>query len=202
MPARIAVKALIVFVAIMRIAMRHRRQHPFERFGPANIVTSIRAALVAILVGLIGERGSPAVATSAAALALVITILDGVDGALARRTAMSSTFGARFDLEVDALLIQVLAILAWQYGKAGVWVLASGLLRYAFVAAGWVLPWMAGPLPPTFRAKLICVVQIIALIVILLPWVTPPLSVAIAGGALAALTASFAIDTLRLWRTR
>ena len=52
---------------------------------------------------------------------------------------MTSAFGARFDMEVDALLIQVLAVLAWQWDKAGPWVLMSGLLRYVFVAAGWVL---------------------------------------------------------------
>ena len=44
--------------------------------------------------------------------------LDGVDGWLARRRGMSSAFGARFDMEIDALLVQVLAILVWRYGKA------------------------------------------------------------------------------------
>ena len=66
---------------------------------------------------------------------------------------MASAFGARFDMETDALLIQVLAILAWQYGKAGPWVLVSGLLRYLFVAAGWVWPWMREPLFPSRPPK-------------------------------------------------
>ena len=67
-------------------------------------------------------------------------------------------------MEVDALLIMVLAILAWQHGKAGAWVLLSGLLRYAFVAAGWLAPWIARPLPPSRRRQTICVVQIAALV--------------------------------------
>jgi phosphatidylglycerophosphate synthase len=119
---------------------------------------------------------------------------------LARRTAMASAFGARFDVEVDALLIQALAILAWRYEKAGPWVLLSGLLRYVFVIAGWLLPWMQGPLAPTQRARVICTVQIAALVLAIVPAITPPLSTVIAALALTALSYSFVLDTVRLWR--
>ena len=66
-------------------------------------------------------------------------------------------------------LIQTLAILAWQEGKAGPWIVLSGLLRYGFVAASWLLPWMRRPLTPTSRARIICVVQTAALVVVLAP---------------------------------
>jgi len=194
-------KAVVLFAIVMAIARRFRQSdHPFARFGPANQVTTARAALVALAAGTLGEpAGSPsaALATGAATLA---AILDGVDGWLARRTKMASAFGARFDMEVDALLILVLAALAWQYGKAGPWVLLSGLFRYAFVAAGWVWPWMNEPLPPSRRRQLICVVQVVGLIVTIAPFVAPPASGAAAAGALAALTWSFLVDTLWLWR--
>ena len=49
------------------------------------------------------------------------------------RSNEASSFGARFDMETDALLILVLAALVWQHGKAGPWILAAGLMRYAFV---------------------------------------------------------------------
>jgi multidrug efflux pump subunit AcrA (membrane-fusion protein) len=39
-------------------------------------------------------------------------MLDGVDGWLARRHEIASRFGARFDMEVDALLILALSVLA------------------------------------------------------------------------------------------
>ena len=136
----------------------------------------------------------------AASVALIATLLDGVDGWLARRTKMASTFGARFDVEVDALLILVLAILLWLDGKAGAWVLMSGLLRYAFVASGWIWPWMNGPLAPTLRAKVICVVQLGALMLAMLPSVRPPASGIIAAIGLAALIYSFAVDVGRLWK--
>jgi phosphatidylglycerophosphate synthase len=116
---------------------------------------------------------------------------------------MASAFGARFDMETDALLIQVLAILAWLYGKAGAWVLASGLLRYLFVAAGWLWPWLQQPLFPSVRRKAICVVQIVGLTLALLPEIPAPFSSPIAAISLAALSYSFLVDTVwlrRAWR--
>jgi phosphatidylglycerophosphate synthase len=191
-------KAGSLFAAILLIAIaRIRAHHPYPQFGPANQITAVRALLVALIAGLIGEPPHPIIAVS---LALIVTVLDGVDGWLARRTRMGSAFGARFDVEIDALLILVLATLTWRYGKAGPWVLASGLLRYAFVAAGRVLPWMRAPLTPSLRGKIVCVIQIVSLMVAILPAVPPSVSSFVAGAALAALAYSFLVDTMRLWR--
>jgi phosphatidylglycerophosphate synthase len=195
------VKALTVFAAIALLARRSARaHHPFPHFGPANQVTMIRASLVALVAGFIGEVPLPGAALIVVGAAVVATVLDGVDGWLARRTGMASVFGARFDMETDALLIQVLAILAWQYHKAGPWVLASGLLRYVFVAAGWVLPWLRRPLFPSFRRKAICIVQIVGLILTMLPPIVPPASEWLAAVSLGALVYSFLADTLWLSR--
>lgn len=198
-------KTLAVFAAIAAVAWRGRRtHHPFPAWGAANTVTLLRAAIAAMLAGLIGEPGSTAApgAEFAVVGAIVATVADGVDGWLARRTGMVSAFGARFDMEIDALLIQVLSILVWQYGKAGPWVIASGLIRYAFVAAGWQFPWLARPLPGSFRGKLVCVIQIAALIVAIAPFVSPPASGIAAAVGLIALSYSFAVDVEWLWRRR
>jgi len=196
-------KASALFAMITLLVLGCVRQHhPFERFGAANTVTTARAVLVVLVAAFIGERAAPEVAATAAVVSLVATLLDGVDGWLARRTRRASAFGSRFDLETDALLILVLAILAWQYGKAGRWVLASGLLRYAFVGAGWVWPWMRRPLTPSLRGRVICVVQIVALVLAVVPVVTPPASAVVAGLGLAALGYSFLVDTWWLWRQR
>ncbi len=201
--ASYAAKTLVVFAAIVAIAAATiRRHHSFPRIGPANVVTTLRALLTAAVAGLLGEPHAPACAAAGAATAAVATALDGVDGWLARRTGMASAFGARYDMEVDALLIQILAILVWQYDKAGAWILASGLLRYAFVAAGRVWPWMTRPLIGSFRGKAICVVQIAGLITALWPDVERPWSTWIAGASLAALAYSFAVDTWWLWVRR
>jgi phosphatidylglycerophosphate synthase len=199
--ASYALTASVAFAAMMAVSMGFlQRHHPFERFGPANQITTARAILVALIVGLVGEPHVPAVAVSAAAASLVVTMMDGVDGWLARRHRIASDFGARFDMEIDALLILTLAVLAWQFDKAGPWVLLSGLLRYGFVAAGSIAPWLSAPLPPSRRRQAVCVVQILGLTLVMLPVVAPPLSNAVAASALVALIASFLVDILWLWR--
>jgi phosphatidylglycerophosphate synthase len=191
----------VVLAAIVLLARRSARaHHPFPRFGPANQVTMVRAFFGAVAAGFIGEPSLQSAGWIVGGAAAVATVLDGVDGWLARRTGMASAFGARFDMETDALVIQVLAILALEYGKAGPWVLISGLLRYLFVAVGWVLPWMREPLFPSVRRKAICVVQTVGLILTILPPIVPPASEWLAAVSLAALVYSFLVDTLWLWR--
>jgi phosphatidylglycerophosphate synthase len=142
----------------------------------------------------------PALAATAVGGSVVATMLDGVDGWLARRHCTASDFGARFDMEVDALLIIALSVLAWRFGKAGVWVIASGAMRYVFVAAGSWLPWLRAPLPASDRRRAICVLQVAALTMVLVPAVPPAVSAPLAACALAALSWSFAVDILWLWR--
>ncbi|OFV89982.1 MAG: hypothetical protein A3H95_09650 [Acidobacteria bacterium RIFCSPLOWO2_02_FULL_64_15] len=196
------VKAAVCFVLMLLLSMGYLRDHhPFTTFGRANQLTTARAVLVVLVASLVFEPALPAVAVSAAAAAFLATSLDGADGWLARRTRMESAFGARFDVEIDALLIQALAILAWQHGKAGPWVVMSGLLRYLFVAAGWVWPWIGRPLPSSRRGKTICVIQLVVLMLVLVPAITPPWSATLAALGLLVLCYSFLVDTLWLWRT-
>jgi len=155
---------------------------------PADQITGFRGVLVVVLVALSSRPATTSVAWIIVVIAIVAVVLDGVDGWVARRTGTASAFGMRFDTETDAALILVLALLTWRHGK----------LRYLFVAAGWVWPWMAGPLAPTLRGRVICVVQIAALIVALAPIIVPPASTAIAAAGLGALVYSFLIDTRRL----
>ena len=191
--------ALFAIVVAFTVVLLHDN-HPFARYGPANQITTVRAVLVALVASLIGEPRLPAVATWAAGVGVIVAMLDGLDGWLARRSRMASDFGARFDMEIDALLVLALAVLAWRYDKAGAWVLLSGLLRYLFVAAGWRWRWLQRPLPPSRRRQAICVVQILALILVMLPVVTPPFSTLLAAVALGALCYSFLIDIVWLWR--
>ena len=197
-----AVKAGAIFSIVMLVALGFLpRHHPFARFGPANQITTMRAMLVALVAALIGEPRFPNVATSAAAATVVVSALDGVDGWLARRHQIASSFGARFDMEIDALLILVLAILVTEFEKAGPWVILSGLLRYIFVGAGKYWPRLRAPLFASRRRQAVCVVQILALTLAIVPAIQPPLSAAMAAVALAALAWSFLIDTRWLLRS-
>jgi len=198
---RYVAKALAAYAVVaVLVLLNLGAHHPFTRFGPANQLTLGRAALTALLAGLIGEQGGAAFAGLAFALAIVAALLDAVDGPVARATGMTSAFGARFDMETDAALLAVLAALAWQLDKAGPWVLASGLARYAFVAAGALAPWLRAPLPPSFRRRLACAVQTAALVTVLAPVLAPPATSMLAALALALLLFSFAADVIWLRR--
>ena len=189
------VKTGAIFLALTLVAVsRVGAHHPYARFGPANTVTTLRLALVAVIAAALGEAQTPALAWTATAIALLTSALDGVDGWLARRSTLTSAFGARFDMETDALLILVLSALAWRWDRAGAWVLACGLMRYGFVAAAWAWPWMARPLPPSWRRKFVCVVQIVGLAIVVAPVLQPPISAWVAAATLVMLTWSFAVD--------
>ncbi|VTU34053.1 CDP-alcohol phosphatidyltransferase family protein [Variovorax sp. PBL-E5] len=174
------------------------------RFGPANGVTLLRLSLVALLAAVIGEPVGDAsrAAWTVVVIATIAALLDAADGPLARATGMASAFGARFDMETDALLTLVLSLLLMHFGKVGAWILAAGLMRYAFVLAMRAWPWLQAPLAPSLRRKTICVVQITSLIVCLAPIVPRPWTTLIAAASLALLAASFGADIMLLARRR
>ncbi|WP_336317913.1 CDP-alcohol phosphatidyltransferase family protein [Streptomyces lavendofoliae] len=170
-------------------------------FGPANAVTLARATLVGAVTALVADLcASRPPVPALAALITVALVLDAVDGRVARRTGTATPFGARFDMEVDAFLILVLSVQVAL--STGVWVLAIGAMRYVFVAAARVLPWLDGPLPPSTARKAVAAVQGVVLLVAgtgVLP--AAPACVAVAA-ALALLVWSFARDVRWLWRVR
>jgi phosphatidylglycerophosphate synthase len=205
---RAAMVALAVFVVIALIAGRGLAAHyPHDRLGSCNLVTLFRGALVGAIAGLL-VAPMPGTLTEAAAwgvvgVAAVSLALDGVDGRLARSSGLVSDFGARFDMEVDSVFALVLALMVWLSGTVGAWVLVLGVMRYLYVVAGWVLPWLNGPLPEqVMRRKTVCVIQIGALIVLNAPIVTGLTAVVLAAVASALLVWSFAVDVVWLWKRR
>ncbi len=188
------------------IVARINAFHPYPGFGEANVVTLARLVLTSLFAGLAVETSvspaalAPAVAWSFGATALVILVLDGFDGMIARGLNQVSPFGSRFDMETDALQILVLSVIAYTLGKAGAWVLIGGFLRYIYIVAGWMWPALARPLPPSFRRKAICVIQSGALVVLLAPIIVPPVSTVVGFVALALLIFSFGRDVV--WSLR
>lgn len=130
--------------------------------------------------------------------ALGALALDGIDGRLARRLGQVTAFGARFDMETDAATVLGLCLMAWLCDQAGAWVLATGLMRYIFVAGGWLWPALAAPLPPRKRRQAICVAQVAALILAVVPGVPPDVASPLCLLGLAALVYSFAVDVVWL----
>jgi phosphatidylglycerophosphate synthase len=171
-----------------------------DRLAPADWVTLTRATLAVAVAALVVEslhRAAPVALL--VALAAVALALDAVDGWIARRTR-TTAFGARLDGEVDAFLIAVLSVYVAQ--SVGAWVLAIGLARYVFGAAGWSLPWLRAPLPPRHWRKVVCAVQGIVLTVAAADVLPPALTRVALFAALALLAESFGRDVLWLWRRR
>lgn len=167
-------------------------------FGAANSITAMRLGLVALLIGMIFDAATTLSTWWPAALAGLAWLLDGLDGAVARRFRRESRFGALFDQETDALLILVLTLLLAVGGKVGYWIVAAGLMRYVLLAAGRIWPWLAATLPKSQFRSVVCAIMVGALMICLIPPLTPIAASALAGIALLVLTLSFGKDLIWL----
>ncbi|HEY0248259.1 MAG TPA: CDP-alcohol phosphatidyltransferase family protein [Gryllotalpicola sp.] len=189
-----AALAYLAVCNVLLLTALHRRRA--RRFGWANLVTATRSALVAIITGLVVVSFlAPISVPLLLGLIAPALALDAVDGWVARRTGTATELGARFDMEVDAFLLLVLSTYVAQ--ALGLWVLAIGLMRYAFVAAGWALPWLRGRLPPRYWRKVVTAVQGIALAGAA-AGLAQPLDALLVGVALALLVESFGRDVVWL----
>jgi phosphatidylglycerophosphate synthase len=193
--------AALGYVAVSNaLLIRGFRRHGSERFGPANAVTAARSTLVALITGLVvASFVAPIPVPLLVGLTVPALALDAVDGWVARRTASTSELGARFDMEVDAFLLLVLSVFVAQ--ALGAWVLAIGLLRYAFVVAGWMLPWLRRTLPYRYWRKVVTAVAGIALAFAATGLLPSAATIAVAA-ALALLVESFGRDLVWLARHR
>jgi phosphatidylglycerophosphate synthase len=169
--------------------------------GPADRVTLGRTVLVGGVAALAADALTrPVPMPLVVGLTAVALLLDGVDGQVARRTGTASPLGARFDMEVDAFLILVLS--AFLVRPLGLWVLAIGAMRYAFVVAGLLLPWLTAPLPPRFARKVVAAVQGVVLVVAVTGLLPTAVTLVAVQLALAALCWSFGRDLVWLARHR
>jgi phosphatidylglycerophosphate synthase len=172
-----------------------------DSLGPADGVTYGRAVLIGGVVALTADSFTRA--TPVAVLVVLTGValaLDWVDGQVARRTGTSSVLGARFDMEVDAFLLLVLGV--YLTPSLGAWVLTIGFMRYGFVVASWVLPWLRWPLPQRYWAKVAAAVQGIALLVAASGVLSHGVTILVVAAALGLLIESFGTHVVRLWKMR
>ncbi|HEX6681468.1 MAG TPA: CDP-alcohol phosphatidyltransferase family protein [Candidatus Limnocylindrales bacterium] len=172
----------IVWRAMARAELVH--------YGPADWVTQTRASLVGCVTALVADGFvRPAPVAILVTLASVALALDLVDGRVARRTRTASEFGARYDMEVDAFLIFVLSVHVSR--TLGWWVLVIGVMRYAYVAARWVLPLLRASVPPRYWNKVVAAIQGVVLTAAASGLLPTVVSVVAAVGALVLLVESF-----------
>lgn len=187
---------LLASTALVAVALGRSRA---RRFGPANAVTATRSMLIAVVTAVVVTSFSEQVpAALLVALAAPTLALDAVDGWVARRTGSESAIGARFDMEADAFLLLVLS--ADDARMVGGWILAIGLMRYAFVAAGWLFRLMRAPLPFRYWRKVVAAACGVALLLVASGWLPSPVDVLVGAGALGLLIESFGRDVIWLIR--
>ena len=180
------------------VTARMRSDQP--AIHPADWVTLTRALLIAGVAGLVADSfGRPVSTTALVTLSAIALALDAVDGQVARRTGTATPLGARIDGEVDAFLILLLSIVVSRdYGS---WVLAIGAARYALLLAGWLIPWLAAPLPPRYWGKVVAAVQGIVLTVAASGVVDRRTGMIAVAAALLLLAESFGRNVIWLYRT-
>ena len=184
--------------AALLITARRRSDQP--TIFPADWVTLTRLLLIAGVTGLVADSFSrPVSITALVTLSAVALALDAVDGQVARRTGTATPLGARIDGEADAFLILVLSIVVSQ--DYGGWVLAIGAARYAFLLAGWLIPWLRAPLPPRFWRKVVAAIQGIVLTVAASAETSRLVGMIAVAVALLLLAESFGRDVIWLYRT-
>ncbi|MGY1592880.1 CDP-alcohol phosphatidyltransferase family protein [Geodermatophilus sp. SYSU D00708] len=159
--------------------------------GPADLVTLARAVLVGGAAALVtdGLRDGDVARAALVLVSSVALALDAVDGRVARRSGTTSALGARFDMEVDSVLVLVLSVVVATV--LGPWVLLIGAMRYAFVAASWAAPWLRAPLPTRHSAKAVAALQGVVLVTAAADVLPRPVAAALVGVALALLIWSF-----------
>ena len=184
--------------AALLVTARMRSDQP--AIFPADWVTLTRALLIAGVAGLVADSfNRPLAVTALVTLSSIALALDAVDGQVARRTGTATPLGARIDGEVDAFLILLLSIaVSRDYGS---WVLVIGAARYALLLAGWLMPWLAAPLPPRYWGKVVAAVQGIVLTVAASGVVDRLTGMIAVAAALLLLAESFGRNVIWLYRT-
>jgi hypothetical protein len=112
---------------------------------------------------------------------------------------LASAFGARFDMEVDAFAISVLAIAVVKAATVPFRILAIGAMPLSLPRGGWMLPALRGPLPacsPPTRA--VAVTRSIALLFALASAPSPGWAAGSCALALGLLAFSSAADIVML----
>jgi phosphatidylglycerophosphate synthase len=92
-----------------------------------NAFTFARVLVMAWLARIGAQLTGPSLATAI----LLVFLMDGLDGLVARTTGTTSAQGAHFDAESDAFVLLSVCVIHALRGLSP-WVLVAGLLRYAF----------------------------------------------------------------------
>lgn len=119
--------ATISFVVLF-IWKAHQSANLLFLLSPANFVTLLRLSLLFLLLYTYDAFSGKILA----AIALIIVLLDGLDGFLARKLNNPSDFGAYFDMETDAFYVCTTICIHYAQNKVGLCLMFIAILRYLY----------------------------------------------------------------------
>lgn len=158
----LAVEAAVAFAWLFAGAGRGAWRAP-------NLLTSVRLVVAIAALALLSVRDVSAAVVAAVFLAAVVAELsDYLDGLLARRMG-STAFGARLDMETDALFILALSLVLVDWFDLPWWVALAGIFRYAAALPFLALPEPRFPRSFSLFAKTACAAAALLLIAAAMP---------------------------------
>lgn len=179
---------------------RRNEQTLLPTLGYGNGITITRGLLVSLLAGfLFIPEPTATLAWLPAIFYTTASILDFLDGYVARLTNHATILGEVLDMEFDGLGILIAIGVAIRYGQLPLWYLVLGFGRQLFLFGLWV--WQKRGLP-TFdlteseNRRIIAGFQMGFISVILWPILTPPLTTIVCILFSIPLAASFGRDWL------
>ena len=119
-----------------------------------------------------------------AIILLILVVLDGVDGYLARRLNQRTEFGGLFDMETDALFVCIVSCLLLEKGLLGSWILVPAFIKYYYTVFTDLTGLNKGPEKRSLFGASVAVTMFLALILAFILPEKPRLIVALTGSTL------------------
>ena len=185
--------------------------HPRQKVLHSNLgygtwITITRAMLIAILAGYLFQPWPPSrlfpgwLSWTPGILYLAASLLDYLDGRVARACNHKSRLGAFLDINIDALGLLVASLLAVWYGQLPVFYLSVGAAYYLFVFGIWLRKKYSKPvfeIKPRRSARFVAGIQMGFVGSALLPVISPPITTVAAYIFMTPLLVGFAKDWMR-----
>lgn len=198
---------MIYVLGLLKYGLRwncHRAENVLRpTLGYGTWVTIIRGALIAVLAGYLFQpwptsNFSPGrLSWTPGLLYLTASILDWIDGRVARACRHETRLGAFLDINLDALGLLIASLAAVWYGQLPPAYLSAGFAYYAFIGGIWLRKKFSKPvfeLRPWRGARIIAGFQMGFVGIALLPIVKPSVTTLTAYGAMLFLLAGFVRD--------
>ena len=155
----------------------------YSNLGYATWITIVRAMLICMLAGFLfqpwphSNASSTSLSWAPGILYITASVLDYVDGLVARGCKHQTHLGAFLDINIDALGLLIAPLLAVWYGQLPIAYLAVGAAYYVFIVGIWLRKKMSKPVvdpKPRPSARIIAGFQMGFVGMALLPIFSPP----------------------------